>query len=56
MCGHYLNKYLKNKDSQRSKQPKDLDSFFYHGFDPDIKIHKGIESLILSVVILKKYE
>lgn len=29
ICAHVLNKKLKNKDSQRSKQPKDLDSQFF---------------------------
>lgn len=29
MCTHILNKHLKNKDSQRSEQPKDFDSPFF---------------------------
>lgn len=57
MYTHILNKHLKSKDSQRSKQPKDLaiQYFSFCGLGQDIKTHKDIKSLILSIVSMKIY-
>lgn len=53
-CGHYLNKYFKNKDSENPRIW--TINFFYHGCDLDTEIHEDTKSLILSIVILKKIQ
>lgn len=58
MCAHILNKHLKNKDSQRSKQPKDLDSQFFPfvAFGKISRCTKVSRVLILSIVRMKIFE